>query len=81
MVKSKLSRLYDIISELTVNRFWSSQILGTPEQAKRWLREFTEGDYYLGGAVNPRNSDMIAHDIGDELVFNGDKFFSTGWST
>lgn len=61
-------------------RFWSSQILGTPEQAKRWLREFTEGNYYLGGAVNPRNADMIARDIGDELVFNGDKFFSTGQS-
>ncbi|KAK9794185.1 putative fmnh2-dependent monooxygenase protein [Seiridium cardinale] len=58
--------------------FWSSQILGTPEQARRWLREFTEGNYYLGGAVNPRNADMIARDIGDELVFNGDKFFSTG---
>ncbi|KAK7210887.1 hypothetical protein V2G26_018065 [Clonostachys chloroleuca] len=58
--------------------FWSSQILGTPKQARRWLREFTEGNYYLGGAVNPRNADMIARDEGDELVFNGDKFFSTG---
>ncbi|KAL4910376.1 hypothetical protein BDW74DRAFT_165434 [Aspergillus multicolor] len=47
--------------------FWSSQILGTPKQAERWLREFTEGNYYLGGA-----------NAGDELVFNGDKFFSTG---
>ncbi|KAL2673864.1 hypothetical protein Neosp_012308 [[Neocosmospora] mangrovei] len=58
--------------------FWSSQILGTPLQARRWLREFTEGNYYLGGAVNPRNADMIARDEGDSLVFNGDKFFSTG---
>ncbi|KAF7557806.1 hypothetical protein G7Z17_g460 [Cylindrodendrum hubeiense] len=58
--------------------FWSSQILGTPVQAKRWLREFTEGNHYLGGAVNPRNADMVARDEGDELVFNGDKFFSTG---
>ncbi|KAI8712644.1 hypothetical protein NCS52_01363000 [Fusarium sp. LHS14.1] len=58
--------------------FRSSQILGTPLQARRWLREFTEGNYYLGGAVNPRNADMIARDEGDSLVFNGDKFFSTG---
>ncbi|KAK7416715.1 hypothetical protein QQX98_005041 [Neonectria punicea] len=58
--------------------FWSSQILGTPLQARRWLREFTEGNYYLGDAVNPRNADMIARDEGDSLVFNGDKFFSTG---
>ncbi|KAH8649907.1 acyl-CoA dehydrogenase/oxidase [Xylariales sp. PMI_506] len=58
--------------------FWSSQILGTPQQAKRWLREFTEGNYYLGGAVNPRNADMVAREDGDDLVFNGDKFFSTG---
>jgi alkylation response protein AidB-like acyl-CoA dehydrogenase len=63
---------------LTRKRFWSSQILGTPLQARRWLREFTEGNYYLGGAVNPRNADMIARDEGDSLVFNGDKFFSTG---
>lgn len=42
------------------------------------MREFTEGNYYLGGAVNPRNADMVARDEGDKLVFNGDKFFSTG---
>ncbi|TVY89400.1 Dibenzothiophene desulfurization enzyme C [Lachnellula willkommii] len=58
--------------------FWSSQILGTKKQAARWLREFTEGNYYLGGAVNPRNADMTAVDDGDSVIFNGDKFFSTG---
>ncbi|KPM46493.1 hypothetical protein AK830_g196 [Neonectria ditissima] len=65
-------------SHLDLIPFWSSQILGTPLQARRWLREFTEGNYYLGGAVNPRNADMVARDVGDALVFNGDKFFSTG---
>ena len=59
-------------------RFWSSQILGTPEQAEQWLREFTEGNFYIGGAVNPRNADMIAEDVGNDIIFNGDKFFSTG---
>lgn len=59
-------------------RFWSSQILGTKKQAARWLREFTEGNYYLGGAVNPRNADMTAVDDRDSVIFNGDKFFSTG---
>ncbi|RDW77974.1 hypothetical protein BP5796_05826 [Coleophoma crateriformis] len=58
--------------------FWSSQILGTSDQAKQWLKEFTEGNYYLGGAVNPRNADMTADDDGEEVIFNGDKFFSTG---
>ncbi|KKY23935.1 putative thermophilic desulfurizing enzyme family protein [Phaeomoniella chlamydospora] len=58
--------------------FWSSQILGTKQQAEKWLREFTEGNFYLGGAVNPRNADMVARDDGHDLVFNGDKFFSTG---
>jgi hypothetical protein len=44
------------------------------------LREYTEEDYYLGGAVNPRNADVIARDDGDGLVFNGEKFFPTGMS-
>jgi len=58
--------------------FWSSQVLGTAEQAKKWLKEFTEVNFYLGGAVNPRNADMIAVDNGHDLIFNGEKFFSTG---
>ncbi|KAL5335600.1 acyl-CoA dehydrogenase/oxidase [Aspergillus crustosus] len=62
--------------------FWSSQILGMERQAERWLREFTEGNFYLGGAVNPRNADMMAVEDEKEneldLMFNGDKLFSTG---
>ncbi|KAL4965721.1 acyl-CoA dehydrogenase/oxidase [Aspergillus stella-maris] len=61
-----------------MSKFWSSQILGTPKQTERWLREFTEGNYCLGGAVNPRNAAIVAEDAGLDLVFNGDKFFSRG---
>ncbi|CZR69245.1 related to thermophilic desulfurizing enzyme family protein [Phialocephala subalpina] len=80
-VTTEISKADGSIGHLLGNHyswFWSSQILGTPKQAQGWLREFTEGNYYLGGAVNPRNADMIAVDHGDDLVFNGDKFFSTG---
>jgi len=31
--------------------------------------------------VNPRNADMVVEDAGLELVFNGEKFFSTGKTT
>ncbi|BCS21627.1 uncharacterized protein APUU_22059A [Aspergillus puulaauensis] len=80
-VTTEISKADASIGHLLGNHyswFWSSQILGTPKQAERWLREFTEGNYYLGGAVNPRNADMVVENAGLELVFNGEKFFSTG---
>ncbi|KAL4793133.1 acyl-CoA dehydrogenase/oxidase [Aspergillus venezuelensis] len=79
-ITSEIAKADASIGHLLGNHysFWSSQILGTPKQAERWLRELTEGSYYLGSAVNSRNADMVAEVAGLDLVFNGDKFFSTG---
>ncbi|KAL4864553.1 hypothetical protein BDV12DRAFT_205632 [Aspergillus spectabilis] len=79
-VTTEIAKADASIGHLIGNHYswlWSSQIMGTPKQAERWLREFTEGNYYLGGAVNPRNADMVAEDDSLDLIFNGDKFFST----
>lgn len=58
--------------------FWSAQILGTAAQTGGWARAFTERGWYLGGAVNPRDGDMVAREEAGGLVFSGEKFFSTG---
>ncbi|CUM67370.1 uncharacterized protein PRCAT00005063001 [Priceomyces carsonii] len=58
--------------------FWSPFYFGTEEQRRKWIRIFTQENAYIGGAVNPRNRDMIATPENDEIVLNGRKFFSTG---
>ncbi|EGV61704.1 hypothetical protein PSN45_000393 [Yamadazyma tenuis] len=58
--------------------FWSAVFFGTPDQKDKWLKIFTQEKSFIGGAVNARNKDLVATPEGDEIVFNGKKFFSTG---
>lgn len=51
---------------------------GTPAQAERIDATATERAWFFGGAVNPRDADLVAVDLGDELAFSGRKTFSTG---
>lgn len=61
---------------------WSTtaNVVGTPEQASRIQKEILLNNYFIGGAVNPRDSDLsIQSDSeGKNLIFNGFKFFNTG---
>ncbi|RMD39605.1 hypothetical protein DV735_g5528, partial [Chaetothyriales sp. CBS 134920] len=56
----------------------TANIVGTPEQADQTWKLLLEKDWFLGGAVNPRNSDLKITSDGDHIVFNGDKNFNTG---
>ncbi|MGI5128569.1 acyl-CoA dehydrogenase family protein [Pseudonocardia sp. CA-107938] len=58
--------------------FWAARLVGTPEQIVAVETEATRNQWFFGGAVNPRDSDVVIRDEGDHLVFNGRKSFSTG---
>jgi alkylation response protein AidB-like acyl-CoA dehydrogenase len=59
---------------------WSTtaNVVGTPEQADRHQKLIIENNYFIGGAVNPRDDDLKITQEGDNIVFNGSKFFNTG---
>ncbi len=57
---------------------WAVRLVGTPEQIKAVEELYTKNDYFFGGAVNPRDGDLIITEDGDDTVFNGRKSFSTG---
>lgn len=59
---------------------WSTtaNIVGTPEQADRYQKLIISNNYFIGGAVNPRDSDLKITSEGDHIVFNGFKNFNTG---
>ncbi|KAF5018894.1 hypothetical protein F66182_9113 [Fusarium sp. NRRL 66182] len=65
---------------LSYHLIWSTtaNVVGTPEQAERTQELIIANNYYVGGAVNPRDSDLKITSDGDNLVFNGFKNFSTG---
>lgn len=56
-----------------LGKFWGSE-----EQARQIDEESTKNNWFFGGAVNPRDADLVATDKGDTLEFNGGKTFSTG---
>ena len=58
--------------------FWAARLVGTPEQIEAVESQATREQWFFGGAVNPRDDDVVIHDEGDELVFHGKKSFSTG---
>lgn len=61
--------------------FWAAALVGTDEQRERLEAEFTEKAYFIGGAVNPRDSDLKVRQHPqnkDKIVFDGKKTFSTG---
>lgn len=61
--------------------FWAAALVGTDEQRQRIDNWLTVNNYFIGGAVNPRDDDLnITQHPTDpsKLVFNGKKTFSTG---
>jgi alkylation response protein AidB-like acyl-CoA dehydrogenase len=56
----------------------TANVVGTPDQADRWQEKILSNNYFVGGAVNPRNSDLKITSDGEDIVFNGTKFFNTG---
>jgi alkylation response protein AidB-like acyl-CoA dehydrogenase len=59
---------------------WSTtaNVNGTPEQADRYQKLIIENNYFIGGAVNPRDSDLKITSEGDKIIFEGFKHFNTG---
>ncbi|GAB7329366.1 hypothetical protein MBLNU13_g01153t3 [Cladosporium sp. NU13] len=59
---------------------WSTtaNVVGTEHQAKNVQKVLVEQNLFVGGAVNPRDSDLKITSEGDEIVFNGAKNFNTG---
>jgi alkylation response protein AidB-like acyl-CoA dehydrogenase len=51
---------------------------GDEEQAERMQKLIVENNYYVAGAVNPRDADLKISRQGGKLVFNGFKHFCTG---
>ncbi len=57
---------------------WAVRLVGTDAQIEAVEQLYTESDLFFGGAVNPRDSDVVITDEGDEIVYTGRKSFSTG---
>lgn len=59
---------------------WSTtaNVVGTPEQQAHVQQIIIENNYFIGGAVNPRDDDLKITSEGDDIVFDGFKNFSTG---
>ncbi|GLW94456.1 acyl-CoA dehydrogenase family protein [Actinokineospora globicatena] len=58
--------------------FWAARLVGTPEQVLAVEELATKNQLFFGGAVNPRDDDVVITDEGDTIVYNGRKSFSTG---
>ena len=59
---------------------WSTtaNVVGTAEQQDSVQQAINNHNYFIGGAVNPRDSDLKITSDGDTLTFNGFKNFNTG---
>lgn len=57
---------------------WAARLVATESQIATIEELYTTGNLLFGGAVNPRDSDLIVVEDGEELVFTGHKSFSTG---
>jgi len=59
---------------------WSktADIVGSEEQAERFNKLVVENNYYIGGAVNPRDNDLQITPGEQTITFNGFKHFTTG---
>ena len=52
--------------------------MGTDEQQDSVQEVIIRNNFFVGGAVNPRDNDLKITSDGDEIVFNGFKNFNTG---
>lgn len=57
---------------------WAVRLVGTETQIAAVEELYTSNNFFFGGAVNPRDSDLTITEDAGELVFNGHKSFSTG---
>ena len=59
---------------------WSTtaNVVGTDEQKDRTQKLILENNFFVGGAVNPRDNDQKITDDGDHIIFSGFKNFNTG---
>ncbi|EKD16926.1 uncharacterized protein L3040_006212 [Drepanopeziza brunnea f. sp. 'multigermtubi'] len=59
---------------------WSTtaNVVGTEEQKERIQKLIIENNYFVGGAVNPRDNDLSITEESGELIFDGFKNFNTG---
>lgn len=58
--------------------FWAVRLVGTAEQITAVEEQATREAWFFGGAVNPRDADLVITEEDGELVFRGEKTFSTG---
>ena len=58
--------------------FWAARLVATPEQVAAVEEQATRERWFFGGAVNPRDNDLVITEDGDDIVYNGRKSFSTG---
>ncbi|MEU4805357.1 acyl-CoA dehydrogenase family protein [Actinosynnema sp. NPDC023587] len=58
--------------------FWAARLVATPEQVVAAEEQATRDRWFFGGAVNPRDNDLVITEDGDDLVYTGRKSFSTG---
>ena len=57
---------------------WAARLVATDAQIEAVEKLATTGNLLFGGAVNPRDSDLVIREDGDDLIFSGRKSFSTG---
>lgn len=57
---------------------WAARLVGTREQWEYVEAEAARQKWFFGGAVNPRDNDVVVTEDGDDLVYTGRKSFSTG---
>jgi alkylation response protein AidB-like acyl-CoA dehydrogenase len=57
---------------------WAARLVATPEQVAAVEEQATTQKWFYGGAVNPRDNDVVIRDEGDTIVYHGRKSFSTG---
>lgn len=57
---------------------WAVRLVGTEAQIAAVEELYTSNNFFFGGAVNPRDSDLTITEEDGQLVYNGHKSFSTG---
>jgi alkylation response protein AidB-like acyl-CoA dehydrogenase len=57
---------------------WAARLVATREQWEHVEAEAARNQWFFGGAVNPRDKDVVVRDEGDTLTYTGRKSFSTG---
>ncbi|MFH8467958.1 acyl-CoA dehydrogenase family protein [Streptomyces sp. NPDC017991] len=52
---------------------WAARLVGTREQWEHVEAEAARNQWFFGGAVNPRDKDVVVTEDGDDLVYTGSK--------